>query len=193
MFEIRRQIFHLLFGLAIVALLMFNVISIFGLFILFTVGFFLAVLSVRMDVPFIKIMLDWFERPSARHTVPGKGALLLVLGAILVLAWFPKDIALASIAILAVGDSIATIVGKVDSAVPHPLNTKKMLEGSLLGFFCSFLVAMIFIAPLEAFFAAFIAMAFEAVEVKMYNKMSIDDNILIPLIAGLVVFLMRTL
>jgi len=51
---------------------------------------------------------------------------------------------------------------------------------------------MVFISPVEAALAALVAMMVEGIDVKIgINK--IDDNIIIPPVAGLVVWILRSL
>jgi len=189
--EFRRQLFHLIAGLLVVVLVYFDVIDVFILLLLFVIGVLLSLVAKKRWIPLISHLLDLFERPNAFDVLPGKGALFLLLGVMLSLVLFPKNIALASISILAVGDSVSHLFGRFWGAVPHPLNTNKMIEGTIVGTFLAFLVAALFVSPVEAFLAALIAMVFEAVEYSIWKRFSVDDNLVLPLIAGIVIILIR--
>ena len=189
--EFRRKMFHLLFGLVLLVLLYYAVIDVIFLIFILLFGIILSVASKHFRVFGVSRMLKWFERPVDLQHCPGRGAMLLMLGFILSLVLFPKNIALASIAILSVGDSVAHLVGRFGGAMPHPFNIAKMIEGTMVGTLCAFLVAMIFVDPISAFLAAFVAMLFEAVEVKVWKYSALDDNIIVPMIAGIVMLLVR--
>ncbi|MFQ5474528.1 MAG: diacylglycerol/polyprenol kinase family protein [Candidatus Nanoarchaeia archaeon] len=191
--EFRRKIFHILVGLFFVGLIYLDLIGVLGILIIFLLGLFLSLIVKRRNVPVISYMLNLFEREKDKKTVPGKGALFIMLGFTLSLVLFPKDVAMAAIIILTVGDGLSHLVGRFSGAMPHPLNANKMIEGTIVGTFFAFLSAMIFVNPIEAFFAAGIAMGFEAVEWKIWGQETIDDNLIVPVIAGIVIILMRIL
>ena len=96
---------------------------------------------------------------------------------------FPQQIALTAIAILAIGDSVTNIVGRYFGEIENPLNPKKTIEGSLVGFFFSLAVASFFVSFWPAFFASAGAIFVESLRLKIGN-LEIDDNIIIPLTAG---------
>ena len=189
--EFRRKIFHLLFGMSLLVMLYYSIIDVMFLIFLLLGGIILSVASKYFQVWGINKLLKWFERPSDIKHCPGRGAMLLLLGVILSMVLFPKDIALASITILTVGDSVAHLAGRFGGSMPHPFNMAKMIEGTMVGTLCAFLVAMLFVDPISAFLAAFIAMLFEAIEVKVWKYSALDDNIIVPMIAGIVMLLVR--
>ena len=121
---------------------------------------------------------------------PGKGSFFYVLSVLLVLVLFDKDIAMASIIIMALGDSIAPLVGQYYGKIKHPLSDKKFLEGTLAGGIAAFLGALIFISPVEAVFASIAAMIAEGINLK-FSGISVNDNISMPLTAGAVIWLLR--
>jgi dolichol kinase len=189
--ELRRKTFHLLLGLVVLFAVTFGFIGIIELLFLLLIGAIISYFTKRKKLPFFSKVLKWFERPLVMQTIPGKGALFLILGFVMALILFPRDIALAAIAIITVGDSVSHLVGRFGGSVPHPWNTSKMIEGTMLGTFCAFLIAMFFVNPVEAFVASFIAMFFEAIEMKVWRTQALDDNLLVPLLAGIVIILMR--
>lgn len=189
-FEIRRQAFHICLGLAIIILLKIGILNSLILFIILIIGGIIAVLSKKFRIPVIYSFLKIFERKHALKTFPGKGTISFLIGCLLVLQLFEKDIALASIMILTFGDSVSHLFGWHVGRKKHPLNCLKSIEGNIAGGITGFLGAMFFINPLPALLASFGAMTAEAVELKMNNKI-IDDNIIIPLVAGTIIYLMR--
>lgn len=101
------------------------------------------------------------------------------LGILFTLLLFPAPVNSAAIAIFALGDSTASLVGRYFSKTPLPFNKDKSLEGSAAGFLFAFLAGYVFISPLPALVGAAVAMFVE------YLPLPINDNLLIPLFAGL--------
>jgi len=107
------------------------------------------------------------------------GATYLMISAVLCIGFFPKEIAVVSLAFLAIGDTLAALVG-----IPHGkrklLKTDKSLEGSLACFAGCFIFGLLFLHPAVALIGAFTATVAE------FSRIPIDDNIKIPIISGLV-------
>ena len=106
---------------------------------------------------------------------------------------FSKEIALAAIMVLAFGDSISHLAGRYLGRTRNLFNGKsrKLLEGTVAGVFAGFLGALVFVPALEAFLGSLVAMVVEALEFEMNGK-SIDDNLLVPLVAGTVMYLVAS-
>ena len=189
-FEVRRQAFHICLGLAIIILLINNILNSLILFIILIAGILISILSKKFKIPVIYSFLKLFERKDILKTFPGKGTISFLMGCLLVLQLFEKNIALASIIILTFGDSVSHLFGWHFGRKKHPLNCLKSIEGNIAGAITGFLGAMLFVSPLTALLASFGAMTAEAVELRMNNKI-IDDNIIVPLIAGTIIHLMR--
>ena len=190
-FEIRRQAFHICLGLIIVILLINNILNSLILFIILIIGIIISILSKKFKIPVIYFFLNIFERKHTLKTFPGKGTISFLIGCLLVLQLFERDIALASIMVLTFGDSISHLFGWHVGRKKHPLNCLKSIEGNIVGTFAGFLGAMFFISPLSAFLASFGAMTAETIELKMNDRI-VDDNIIVPLVAGTIIYLMRT-
>lgn len=187
--EIKRQIFHLIAGILIIALIYFDILNVFITGILLAVCIFISLIGKIYKIPLLYRLVRQVDRPGDFKKLPGKGGILFLTGVFLVLLLFEKDIALASIAILAVGDSLGPLIGQYGS-VKHPINKKKYLEGVVGGGFLAFLAAMLFVAPLEAGLAAVFAMIVEGIDIKL-GVDPIDDNITMPLVAGAVMWIIR--
>ncbi len=184
--EIRRQLFHILLGIVLVVLLHYELINSWHLFGLLILGILFSWLSVFVRLPVIGWFLDKFERKQTR---PGKGAITYFIGVLLALQLFPTDIAYAAILILALGDGVSSLIGPFGS-IRTTLSDKKLFEGTFAGGLLAGVAAMFFVQPFEAFLAAFIAMFFEALEIR-FNQQIMSDNVIVPLVAGTVILLLR--
>jgi len=186
--ELRRQAFHIVLGLISVFLIATELVDWKFFFLVMIAGFFIAIFSVKKNLFLISWFLEHFERKDAR--IPGQGALYLVAGILFAVLLFEKDIALAAIMILIFGDSISHVFGKLFGKIRHPLNRYKCIEGSLVGFAAAVIGAAFFVVWTQALVAAAVAMVVESFELKLRR---VDDNLLIPLVAGLVISVMRLL
>ena len=184
-FELRRQVAHIIIGSAAIIGIQTNLINIRDIGCIFFGGLFLLIAYKKYPdkIPVITPLLSFFERKKDRLNFPGKGSFFLILGIFLSLILFPQQIALTAIAILAIGDSVTNIVGRYFGEIENPLNPKKTIEGSLVGFFFSLAVASFFVSFWPAFFASAGAIFVESLRLKIGN-LEIDDNIIIPLTAG---------
>lgn len=188
--ETKRQIFHICTGVALILLIHFNILNPLKIFIILVAGIILSLLSKKIKIPVAYWFLKKFEREPELREFPGKGIIYFFVGVLLVLKLFPEDIALASIAILAFGDSISHLVGKRIGKIKHPLSDVKLIEGTLVGTLCAFIGALFFVPVLEALLASIGAMTAEVVEFEM-NKKPIDDNFIVPLVAGTIMLVVR--
>ncbi|HLG24741.1 MAG TPA: SEC59/DGK1/VTE5 family protein [Candidatus Nanoarchaeia archaeon] len=188
--EWNRQLFHIFLGLAIVALLMFGVLDKGTILIILIFGITLSLLCQKTDIPVIHWLLSKFERQEDINNFPGKGTIFYFGGVYASLALFEKDIALASIMVLALGDSISHIYGKYFGKIRHPFSDKKFLEGSIAGFIFGFIGALVFARWYEAIIGSFIAMVVEGVDIKI-GFARIDDNLTIPIAAGAAIWALR--
>lgn len=183
-FELRRQIAHLATGVSIVVLLKYNWLNAQMLLAVLILGGIAMLISKKYRIPGIHQLLIFFERPKDLNYFPGKGSFFLVLGALLTVVLFPKDIAMAAIAIMALGDAVTTIIGTYFGRIKNPFNPGKHLEGTVLAVILATLAAFAFVNFEKAFIASVVGMLFESITVRFLDKI-IDDNLLIPLVAGL--------
>ncbi len=187
--EIKRNLFHMALGLSLVILLYLGLIDVWMLAGATAAGFVLSLVHRRKKVPVIDWFIRVFERDKERETFPGRGAFFMLFGATLAVALFPEDIALASVTILAVGDSLSPIISMKLGRFRHPLNREKVLDASALGFFVAFLCGTYFVSLAEAFIASYISMFVESADYIKGRR--IEDNITIPLISGLSIVILR--
>ena len=190
--EIRRQVFHLILGLVIVSLYLIGALTQGTLLIIFFIGLITALLSKKYKIPVIYWFLKKFEREKDLKENPGKGVLTFIGGSLLALVFFEENIALAAIMVLAVGDSVSHIVGKHFGKRKYWINSPKYLEGTVAGIFFASIAASFFVGSKLAFMGSAAAMILESIELKI-GKTIIDDNLTVPLVAGLVMHLLQIL
>jgi dolichol kinase len=92
--------------------------------------------------------------------------------------------------ILSLGDSVTNIIGRYFGKWRIWYNPKKHWEGTLAGIFFGLIGASFFVPLGTALLGSFMAMLVETWNVTI-GKLEIDDNILIPLVAALSMFLVR--
>ncbi len=189
--EIKRQILHVFYGsLILFSVLYFGKMSVAIVLSLFTfVGGILSIILRKKDIPGISLFMEHFERPEVMNDFPGKGGIFFTAGAALVLLIFPNYIALASIAILTIGDSTSHLLGayikKYHYSGPEK---KKMIGGMFAGILAASIASVFFVDPFFGFIASFVSLFIEYLEIRYLN---IDDNFYIPLLAGLLLFLLQ--
>ena len=191
-FEWNRQLFHLFLGITISILLMYGFINKELVLIVIITGIILSYLSKKTRITVICNLLEIFERKEDIKKFPGKGIIFYFIGVYIALLLFSKDIAMASIMVLALGDSISHIYGLHYGKIKHPLSKTKFLEGTIAGFVAGFLGAVIFIPLAEALIASLAAMIIEAIEIRIGTE-QVDDNLIIPVVAGAAVWFVRQL
>ena len=106
--------------------------------------------------------------------------------------FFPLNIASAACAMLAIGDAASTLVGMRFGK--HNILKNKTLEGSGAFFLTAFFISLIFVNPVLAFAGSVTATIAElipglSITQKLRKKHLIDDNFLIPILAGFVMLL----
>src|SRR3989338_3295115 len=192
-FELKRQAFHILLGMAIVVLLLYGFIGFdfelsgitipfADILLLIIFGLSLSYFSRSVNIPMVSWLLKKFERQNEIKKFPGRGLIFYLVGVYISLLLFPKDIALASVLVLALGDSVSHLFGLHYGKIKNPLSKTKFLEG--------FIGAFVFLPWHEAFFASLAAMIVEAIEIKLGTE-QVDDNLIIPVVAGAVVWMVR--
>ncbi|MBI3052375.1 phosphatase PAP2 family protein [Candidatus Woesearchaeota archaeon] len=187
--EVRRQAFHIALGLSIAYLAYRGIVTAPVLAVVLAAGLLLSQAASRVRIPLVSRIIELFERPRDIAVFPGRGAFFLVLGCMLSLVLFPRDVALASVMILSLGDSFSHLVGRFFGRTPQPFSVK-LVEGTVAGMAAGFLGALLFIGVWEALFAAFFAMLAEAVELG-FHRSFLDDNVLVPVVAGVSVLVFR--
>jgi len=167
-------------------------------------GFFVPILSIYLGLPIVAliiliIMLLYLMSELARmerKKLPILSSITLnaatqyelyefatapiffALGIMLTLLLFPFAASGAAVAIFALGDSSASIFGRIYGRTILPFNKGKTLEGSISGFFFAFLAGIYFTIPLKSLIGAIVAMTVECI------PLPVNDNLVTPLITG---------
>lgn len=190
--ELYRQILHAIIGTITAMLYYYSILSPLALFLMIIIGIIASILSKRIRLPVFSFFLDKCEREQDKKTFPGKGMVFFFVGVLLVVQLFEKNIALAAIMILALGDSVSHLIGGSFGQIKNIFNgnSKKLFEGTIAGTIAGVLGALFFVSLPEAVVGSFAAMIAEVIEID-FNHNTLDDNIVVPLVAGTVIFLMR--
>ncbi|MBU0627569.1 MAG: hypothetical protein KKC75_00120 [Nanoarchaeota archaeon] len=189
--EIKRQPLHILLGLFLVVLIYHDLLTV-PMLVAAILAATIGSIFIRKTKPKeIYKALSIVEREDDLKNMPGKGLIAYLVGALIALILFKKEIAMAAMIILALGDSFSRLIGPFGK-IKHPFNDARFLEGVIAGIAAASLGAMLFVKPAEAITASFITMLLEGIELKLFNH-KIDDNITIPLIAGVIISIMRIL
>ncbi len=114
------------------------------------------------------------------------GATYMMISSVFCVALFPADIAFISLAFLAIGDTLAAVIGVRFGKRKIP-KTDKSVEGTLACFIGTFLFAIFFINSIIALTGALVASIAEV------SKISIDDNIKIPIASGIMMSVVKLL
>lgn len=146
----------------------------------------------RME-SFVRDALTRLERKEVPR--PFVGAIWFFFSFGIIFYFFPMEpynIASVLGLILAIGDSLSTLIGLHFGR--HIITGNKTWEGSIVFFIAALLVSLIFLPPIISLLAAIIATLLELVPdikglYKYKKKGYIDDNILVPVITGIILLL----
>ena len=183
--ELRRKTFHIFSGIAAIVLLKIGIITRFELLILLIIGLILSPLSKKYKIPLVSWGLKKMDRK--KMFMPGWGAITALAGMLIALYLFSENIAYASILVLSVGDGFAALIGKMGK-IKTRFSKKKTWEGTISGIITATIAASFFVPFYMALVASMDAMYVELIDFKFKNI--IDDNLLIPLIAGIIISLL---
>lgn len=190
--EFRRQTFHFLTGFLCVFAHWAGFLRLREIAILLIIGLGLSLISIHRKIPIINDILRLFDRKRDEN-FPGRGAYYFLFGVFLVFFLFQgKDlnIAYASILILAVGDSLNHLFDKrPEGRIKLSWNKRKNFAGLLIGILGGTFTAHFFVPLAPAIVASTLALLVESVPVRI-GKYYIDDNILVPVTAGSVLWML---
>jgi dolichol kinase len=184
--ELQRKIFHILTGIFGIFMILAGIFNSKVLFELLIIAGLISALALRIKIPVIQQILNNFERSGEK--IPGRAILSALAGTLLVLELFPRDIALASVLILTFADPISHFIGKSFGKTKCILNKDKNIEGNICGAIVSSVFAMFFVSPTLAMAGSLMAMVFELTVIKVQD-IQVDDNLIIPVVAGMTMYL----
>ncbi|MFQ6121561.1 MAG: diacylglycerol/polyprenol kinase family protein [Dehalococcoidales bacterium] len=151
---------------------------------------FVAFEFLRLRAPGINRWFCLFFQPLLRGDEASRltGASYILIASLVAFLVFPRDIAVLALCFLAVGDAVATIVGKY---IGKKRLLGKTLEGDIACFASCLVIGLVFyhagfsIRWLTTLAGSVSATIVEAV------PLPINDNLTIPLFAGLVMTVMQ--
>lgn len=218
-FEIRRKIFHLVLGLILIMLVYFDIItwniSIIILFSGLVLSWYYKYASntsiskskffkKNFFYKIIDYFIKTFERKKNFESFPGKNVISIFFSLTILLFFFEKKIILASLIIWCIGDASCAIFGTIIKTInknnylknsgktigfPHYWNAEKFIEVTLIAIFISIIATYKIVGLLPAIIASIIALIIESLEFKSL----IDDNISIPLISALTIYVITVI
>lgn len=133
-------------------------------------------------VPLISKFTLKMSRPDERNHFISR-PVFLAAGTILVLLLFPRNIAYASIAIVAIGDPVAAYVG---GQFGRRHIGRESWEGFVAGTCAAFALTLFLVSPIVGAIGSIAGMVLELTGI-------LDDNLTIPLGSGAAMFLATTL
>jgi dolichol kinase len=192
--EVRRKLLHMVWGFFLAALLWFGVAD-WRLFATFLVINLLASLSYALTRkwkhPAFAIFFDLMERPEGKKCfLPGMSALYYHLSFFILAAFFPKEAAVAGMIILAIGDTVALWYGVFLGKVPVPWNKKKDLDARFIAAVICTVILLPVLPWWQGLIASVIGMFIESFDYKR-GWVLLDDNFLVPLAAGAVIWILQ--
>lgn len=191
--KLSRTIIHIFSGIVIMLILIFYEKAVLLLFFIFILGIILSAISFSVRIPIICHFLDTCELERNKK-FPGKSAVFMLASSLLVAKFLPLNIALASIAILTFADPISHYASNFSKKKYKNkfLNKEKNIIGTVLAMITAFIASSIFISWEYALPASILAILTEIIILKLGDEY-IDDNLLVPLVAGIVMFLITRL
>jgi dolichol kinase len=178
-----RRAFHAVNGLTLVGILVlvdppwsWTVAALGGL----TLLLFLSDLA-RFSVPALNRLFFRLLRPfaSPREARGVASSTWYIAGCFLAVAVFPREVAVASILVLALADSVASYVGRRWGRRPFG-------SGSVEGSTAFFLVAFLVLVPMAGWAVAVVVAGITALVER--TPWPLDDNLTVPLTAGLLLW-----
>lgn len=141
-------------------------------------------LGVYVRDEIINLVERELEAISREHEKYSIGAhIYFTAAALIIVCFFPRDIAIGAITVATLGDAIAAIVGK--PLGKHRFKNGKSVEGSLAYFLSAFLILVLLIDLPHAFVGALAGTLAE------FYELPPDDNFSNQLAVALVMYLFR--
>lgn len=139
-------------------------------------------LRFGINMPVVSKIALLARRDDEPISNPVMAPVYLALGVLITFTALPQPANYVGVAVVALGDGSASIVGRAYGRHRIPY-TGKSLEGSLAFFATAMLGSILFVQPLIAFMASLVGVAVEQV------PLPINDNLTIPLLTGVAVLI----
>jgi len=149
-------------------------------FIVFVTAFYVIselMIMERGSLPVISSITRHATTPEEQYEFRA-APIFYAFGILLTLLLFPRPASYAAIVIFALGDSAASVFGKMFGRTTLAFNKGKTLEGSVIGFLFAFAAALFFVNPFIAASGAAVAMLIETL------PLPVNDNLVLPLVTG---------
>lgn len=133
---------------------------------------------------FVNLCLGMVMRDNEKGGKALSGAFYMLLGALLTIVFFTKDIAIYSLTVLVFCDSAAALVGRKWGRVKI---FDKTLEGSIAFFVSAIIIYFLMIVMLDfnlKFLQAIIAAMIGTIAELLSKELTLDDNFFIPITMG---------
>jgi len=187
---LKRGLFHIFGGLLIPIAALFLPRMVFIISLGVATFIFLTFELIRFRLPRINRWFSSFFKLLLREEEVSRltGSSYMLIASVIAFLVFQRDIAVLALSFLAVGDAVATLVGK---QIGKRKLLGKTLEGNLACFFSCIVIGFIIhyaglnIGLLTILVGSVGATIAEAI------PLPINDNLTIPLLAGLVMTLMQ--
>jgi len=192
--HLARKTWHLGMGTFIAFMYMFvcsqsTAVMLLGFFL----GLDLLIETARLKVPALneKIMRYWGSLMRSCERDRLSGTPFYIASALLAVAIFPKPVAVLSILLLAYGDPIASLFGVLYGHKGKRFSSGKSLVGTLAGVLTCTLVSLIFFLMMEVSGAPLIILTLVAGlagGLAELLPLDLDDNFVIPVVSGFVIW-----
>lgn len=173
--ETKRQLVHLFLGLTI-SVAVYYLMPMIEYYVLIPLLLALIVLlQMQKKCPDLRIanhLVCHFERDNDAINCPFKGSIFYGIGIIPPILFLPLNYACAVIAVLSVGDSTSTWIGKFFGRIRIG---HKSIEGTLTFFIFSSLAVLLYVQNIQ------IALIFGLIGAILELFTLIDDNLFIPI------------
>jgi len=189
--EFRRQSFHFALGFLCVFLHWAGALRLRAIAFVLVMGLIVSFVAQYKKFPILGQTLSLFDRPRDQN-FPGRGAFYFCAGVFLTFLIFQKEninIAYAAILILAVGDSLNHLFASQVYKYGLPWNRRKNVVGVVTGIIMGTIAAQFFVPFFPALIPSTIAITAETVPWRI-GKLYLDDNLLVPLLSGALIWLM---
>ncbi len=183
--ETKRHIFHIITGSALALAYYYYIITVSLLCVLLILSIVFTTFTAHYGTGIFTAITQHLERKKTQ--APGIGIVYFLTGALLSALFFDHAIATASILILSVGDGVSGLI-RTDR---HEMFLKKhkSWKGLLTAIGASTLATFWLVGIWQALIVSALVLFWESTYLKI-SPIHIDDNLYIPLLAGLLLTLL---